>query len=64
MHIYIIYGSVNYAIIASRNGPSAVRRQAIIWTNIGPREIIFNDILIKIQTSMKIIFFIMSLSNL
>ena len=45
----------NLTIIVSDNGLSPGRRQAIIWTNagiwlIGPLEINFSEILIRIQT--------------
>ena len=50
-----IYASLNRAIIGSDNGLSPVRRQAIIWTNvgillIGPLGTNFCEILIGIQT--------------
>ena len=49
-----IYASVNRVSIASANGLSPIRRQAIIWTNagllsIGPLGTNFGEILIKIQ---------------
>ena len=50
-----IYASVNWVIIASGNGLSPARRQAIWWTNaalmsIGPLETNFSEIWIAILT--------------
>ena len=49
-----IYASATKAIIGSDNGLSSVRRQAIIWNNVGilsiePLGTNFNEILIEIQ---------------
>ena len=49
-----IYASMNWLSIASDNGLSSVRRQAITWTNlslllIGPPGTKFSEIRIKIQ---------------
>ena len=49
-----IYASVNYSIMGSDNGLSPVRRQAIIWTNVGvllfgPLGTNFSEIVIEIE---------------
>ena len=51
-----IYASVQQAILGSDNGFSPIRRQAIIWTHadllpIGPRWIIFSEMLIESRIS-------------
>ena len=50
-----IYASLNWVIIGSDNGLSPVRRQAIIWTNVGilliwPLGTNFNEMFIEIHT--------------